>query len=325
MKNLLAALFLLILTGNSFAEYTWNGSYWTDGTNLYTRSTESYLVWTGCCYQTQSRYVYTRYNAPAAATYDDSDVIIAKAIAARDGIKNEIVKRTLLHQQFLEKINKAGLDQGLGYNAGPFTNNNLLLGNYGVTGSSVWGYNQSAQVVNPFSVDLNQAILQYAQLAQGSNDSNLNIHNGFKDTVNLAIGKSADISGIAARSNAIIQFARTLDGPPGQSTFKITPATNGAVAPASELNTRWNQSATSCVQCHYGDKGEKKAGGFSVADFPGMSTTDQAKVIKRLELPLSDPNHMPKGKQLTLEEYRAWVEVASQPATKPEVMPAKKE
>ena len=333
MKKVLSLILILLLASPVMAGYTWNGSYWTDGTNQYTRTTQSYQVWTGCCYQTQYQYVYTLYTPPVA-TDNSVDAIIARAVASRDAAKNAIVSETLKHQQFIEKIRSANLDKdiGLSYSTQLLGNGSLLAGNFGINTSAVWGYNQQslAQQVDPFRINLDQALLLQSQVTQGSNDANVQVQKAFSDAVTLAFNRSADLSGIAARTNAHVQFARILDGPPGSATVSISPNRTVTIVKTDPtqplkgtLSERWNQSASnSCVQCHYGNKGERKDGGFSVADFPNMDIPSKQKVIARLEIPVGQQGHMPKGKEaLSMEEYRAWVEVAALPPNANPLLP----
>ena len=331
---------LFIMTGFANASYWWNGTYWTDGTYNYTRA--PYYVHNGCGgYSTGYTYTYvstvSTYTAP---TYTNStDEIIANAVAARDKVKNTIVSETLKHQQFLEKIKAANLDKDIGYTGANngvnyLSNQSLLLGQFGVNGSIVYGYSNPLGVnVNPYAVNLDQALTQQSQAVQTLSQVTGDVNKGYSQSVQLAFNKSAELSGITARRDAIVQFAKLLDGPPGTTSFKLVPAQTGpAPEPRSannlSLSDRWNSSAQkSCVACHYGSNGERKDGGFSVADFPKMSTDQQKNVLARIELPATNPRHMPKGgESLTLDEYRSWVEVAAPtPATKPETLPVPKE
>lgn len=312
--------------------YVWDGTYWSYSGFQYTRLQQAYQVYyPGNCgsYQTY-KWVYTPYHAPVAVAVVGTDEIIANAVAARDKLKNQIVQETLKHQQFIEKIKAANLDKdiGLNYSSQLLGNGSLLTGNFGINTSAIWGYNQSlAQVIDPYKINLDQALLLQSQITQGSNDANAQVNKAFSDSINLAFNRSADLSGIAARTNAHVQFAKILEGPPGSATVSISPDRTVTIVksqPPGDLAQRWNQSVTtSCINCHYGTKGERKDGGFSVADFPNMDIAAKQKVVARLEIPVGQPGHMPKGAPaLSLEEYKAWVEVAALP---PNVTPPPQE
>ena len=350
MKKFLLSFALLVgLSSVSYADFGWisqngsfyqheflsNGAYWTWNGGNYTRQwypPVNTLSGYGCYTTTPGYYLYTPVQT---LNYDSSDATIEKAIAARDAVKNKIVADTIKHQQFIEKIKTAHLDEGIGYSGfnGAYNQGyNALVGTFGINSSAIYGYNQAslAQVTNPFAINLDQALLTYGQLVQGHNDNNAVVFKSFGDTVNLAVTKSADISGINARKDAILQFARTLDGPPTvtTSTGTFTPRT---VSLNESLNDRWNRSAnTSCVQCHTGNNIK---GNFDVSTFPTASADIRKKVLARLEKPATDPEHMPPKGNLSLDEYRAWVEVASLPTqvpaapapVTPPVMPKSKE
>lgn len=328
--------------------YTWDGSYWMWNHYQYTRSAYSTpgYYYCGYYYPGVTKYNYTLYQAPMAQikVYGGDANIIANAVAARDVVRNRIIESQQAYTNLIGAVKSANLDQALPYYAtGTYQSaySTPLYGSYGVNTSTVYGYNASlAQTINPFAVNLDQAFLSYAQLAQGQIDSSKEISTAFGATINSAATQSAQLSGIAARRDAIVAFSKMLDGPPSSSNtiyrFSVAPGGKISMEPGTpleqlpgprakltgNLQERWNQAASSCVKCHHGDKGERKEGGFALAEFPNFSPEQKRNVLARLELPASDPKHMPKGgPPVSLDEYRAWVELATQPANKPDPPP----
>lgn len=361
MKRFLAAtLYALLLCLPAWADsyavgyvnadgYTWNGSawQWRDG-SLWNRQFVAGSTYTYCgrCYTSAGYYQYTYagvpYKAPeahAAAAPDDDATLIAKAVIARDAVRSRITEATYRHQNLISSIQKANLDGGLtgglpalthGYSYGVagYQQNSLLAGTFGLNTSTIYGYapQSLSQTINPFTVNLDQYFLAAAQLAQGSLDASREANTQFNQSINTAAARAADLSGIAARRDAIVAFSRLLDGPPVQSntSYQFTVGPGGKIAAepklpanaqpltAGDLGARWNASAQKCAACHSGDKRE---GGFDVAAYPKMSGDQAAAVIGRLLLPKTAAKHMPKDAEpLSPEEIMAWVQVAAQQA-----------
>lgn len=299
--------------------YVWDGEYWSWGGYQYTRTLTPYQYWNGCAYVTYYKGAYSVVSQKIHKQVDNVEDIIARGIVERDRTKNAIVAEALKHRQFVEKIRAANLDKDIGFSL-YYPSNSLQIGSFGINGTTTYGYPPSlTNFVDPFKVNLDAALLQYGQVVQSNGDANFQLQKAFGETVNVTFAKAADLSGIAARVSGLERLAKTIDGPPSTSTFSTTSKPLTVATSSDDLSKRWNKATTSCIGCHYGNSGEKKDGGFSLSTFTGMSVQDKFKVIKRLELPTSDPGHMPqKQPTLSLEDYRAWVEVASQPTTKSE-------
>jgi hypothetical protein len=299
----------------------------------------------GCYYSTPGYFKYSyagAYKAPVITVEKADDFgVLAKAVAARDAVQSRI----RLNQQFVEAAGKLGFGPISGYGSYGggviIGTGSPLVGAFGVNTSTIYGYQNSlAQTIDPFRVNLDQYFLQAAQLAQGAQDSAKQAHSEFSNNVNLAADRAAQLSTIAARRDAVVAFAKLLDGPPVQSssTYKFTVGPGGKLSAepgsgteqlpppkARTLSERWNVSAQKCVACHHGQAGEKKDGGFALADFPALPADKKLNVLARLRLPEGDPKHMPKdAKPLSAEEFRDWVDAAfadQQPADKSPAMP----
>lgn len=330
------AFALLLFAAPVYADhgYTWNGQHWqySDG-SLWNRTWVPGSTYTYCgrCYSTAGYYSYSYagvYKAPVAASYDDDAAIIAKAVAARDAIRSRITESEYRHQRLLQSIKAANLTDGLGplpglaYNGTTYTGS-ALYGTFGVNTSTIYGYQPSvAQYISPFNVNLDQYFLAAAQLAQGSTDAAREANQQFNISINNAAAASERLSTIAARRDAVVAFARLLDGPPvatnTQYQFTVGPGGKISAQPqevgpaprdAKGLQERWNQSAQKCAACHFGTKLE---GGFDVSTFPAMNADQSAKVLARLLMPKANPKHMPKdGDPLSPEEFGDWAKVAA--------------
>lgn len=353
------SLIAQIVTGTVADGYTWTGTYWqwTDG-SLWTRSFvpgTTYCSSNGCYYTTPGYYSY-KYYSPGSqqvttyspgnqqvTTYSNSSVdLIAKAVVARDAVRSRITESEYQYQQLIQGVVAANLHlpisnlPALNYSYGAYTKqlvptNSLLYGQFGINTSTVYGYTPTlAQVINPFNVSLDQHFLNAYQLAQGAQQSSSTVASEFNGLLNTAATQSAQLSGIAARAQAIVAFSKMLDGPPAASNttyqFQVGPGgkMTASTVPNKELLTQpkeltyvdiWNQSAnTRCASCHYGQKGEKKDGNFSLVDYPDMTVDKQLKVIGRLSLLKGEPGHMPKDQDsIPPEEMQAWLQMMSAP------------
>lgn len=339
MKRIALLALMLFATAAPASDYAYNaadGFYYKDSLP-YTRTEVwnpgySYYQY-GRCYTSPGYYSYSyqRYYPPAAPVVkvvekDDQFDVLAKAVAARAAVEGKVK----LNYQFIEAAQKLGfVGPGL-----PGYGGSALYGQFGYNTSTVYGYNAQslAQFADPFKLDLDQLFLQAFQLTEGAQAAGKEANAAFQTNIDRA-------ATIALRRDAAIQLFKMIDGPSvhTQTTGVLKfgkgapptapeplPLPKGAAAGGS-LGERWSNSAmTHCGQCHYGQNGEKKDGGFSLADYPKMDPEKQVKAIKLMLLPRDDPKHMPKdGGSVPQAEIQLWVEVMAANRPEPAALPKK--
>lgn len=344
----LATLFLTLLAASACAStYTLatDGYYYLPGsTQAYTRTsawTPGYYYYSGGCQFYQAgyySYTYTPYYPAKPSTAYGPDWKIEHAKIAAAQVKADANFRQSLadYAAYQKSLETLGLNRGpwggypslLAGGVGYLPTNSLLAGTFGINTSTIYGYapQSLSQTVDPFKVSLDQAFLSAFQLAQGAQQAGTQANSEFNNTLTNAANRAADLSGIAARRDAIVAFSKLLDGPPvtsnGSVTVNFGPAGKANATPAQptsgqnqSLAEKWNASANArCAACHFGSAGERKDGGWSVADLSNPH------IMTRLLLPKEDPKHMPKnGPALTTEELALWAQAiaASQNEPKP--------
>lgn len=340
-----AILFLLLFAASVRADsiaigtlngdgYTYQGNglwQWTDG-SIWQRSYVQPYYYGGYYYQGYYKYSYYGAGAYPKPTAQSGAQIIAKAVAARDAVRSEIIGRANDYQSLIEAIKAAKLDQDLGplpalqgygnQQYGQHGYNSALYGTFGVNTSTVYGYAPSlSQTIDPFRLNLDQHFLSAFQLAQGAQDSARTANTEFNASLTNAANQSAGLSGLTGRVAALERLSKLVEGPPlstnTQMLFKLDGS--GKVSPVEvlpapkqfspdgSLQSRWNLSAQKCATCHSGAKIE---GGFDLAKFGTMAPAEIDTVLDRIELPVSDAKHMPPKVELTADEKIAWHQAA---------------
>lgn len=288
--------------------YTYAGSgvwAWSDGSQ-WTRQWVS-PCYVGGCYQA-GYFNYYPYHAPATVKIEKVDQfgILAKAVAARAKVDDQV----RLNAQFI----KAAQDLGF-VNPGYGVYGNALFGTFGYNSSTIYGYGAVglSQLSDPFSLNIDQALLSLNQTTQSVNDAAREANAGLRGTVDNAVNQSAKLSAYSTRLAAAERLLKALDGPPIRTSttgqFKFG---NGEVLPepkqvGASIKELWAASAAkNCVSCH---SSEKKQGGYDVLDFARGVNTDEA--LRRLSLPADDKDHMPKEHpSLSADEQLIWFKEA---------------
>ena len=322
-RTLTALLALLVLVTIASANYTLgsDGYYYQNGvahTRAWVAGSSYYSG--GCYYTSPGYYSYTPVVVPTVN-------VTINPPPYSPNWKNEVIK-------FLEgredRLAYENMLKAIGYSASGVLNTGSYgaYGSYGFSTSTQYGIQQPPLVTNAFSFNVDQALLDSHQLGQASNASNERLIGGLQGVVNGFGNRAADI----AYLNALREFLRpqpvttTTSGTFRFDGNKLIRDNTERLPDPKEAGLASRLHATQsnrCAKCH---AGADVKGNFDLAKFHLLPAAEAEKVIDRIELPLSDPKHMPPGVDLTHEEKAAWYQAlreirraATQPALKPEV------
>ena len=313
MKRLVMLLVLLLPSVSRGSDYVLasDGYYWLDSV-AYTRTYvngHSYYSG-GRCYWSPGYYSYSK-------------VVINKPATNPNDWRQEIAKAArerLEHQNFLESLKFAGLDAprtAVNYGVGGY--GSLQIGNYGVSGNTIYGTQQSlislSDVYN--SGDLATFYQQASRLAENAQSLAGQANLSFSDRLAQYQAGQAKVAEIVALGQ-LLQSMRTQSATKTEAKleFKFNKDGKLEVLPEPKVEDgdvfkKWNTSAQRCSNCHFGVR-ENIKGGFDISTFPRMTRDQQMAVIGRLMLPKSDPKHMPKdGTPLSAAELKFWLDMVA--------------
>lgn len=311
--------------------YAYNGTYWTYGTQLYLCTgyvpATTYVSCGRYC-STAGYYTFSLYTPP----------VVAAAVIPpySPNWKTEVTKAIdqqndrLAYLEAVKPLYPAKVFGAVGYN---YTNS-LLAGNFGFNTSTIYGYQlpSVAAVIDPYAkFDLNQFGLAYSQAVKGQIEAGDKAQQGFAAvfdgarsskaeldrlrTITEAFKDAVKLSVPPTTSNSSLTFSTSPAGPASPQQPAVTVPKSTGATPTKDLEQRLATSAQSCVQCHYGNR---KDGNFDLAQFFTYPADIRLEAVRRISLPETDPDHMPKGgKSLSDTDKAVWGEAASFRGTAP--------
>lgn len=265
MKTLFAMLVLLMLASfvraNGYVLQS-DGYYYNAGV-AYSRSyVAGYYYYSGGCKYWQPGY------------YNYSAVQVVKPAANPNDWRQEIAKAArerLEHQNFLESLRFAGLDAKPGLASGYNAYGSLQIGNYGVSGSTLYGYSLSTLADLYGKDDIAALFQQAARLTENAQGLAGQANQGFNERLGQESASRARVAEIVALGQLLGQMRASKTE--AKLEFKIGPDGKPELLPPpqeGDVFKRWNAQAQQCAQCHFGaDKANLKAG-FDISTWPGL-------------------------------------------------------
>lgn len=280
-----------------------DGFYWS-GANAYTRTLVttpgSYYYSHGCYYQYPSTSYYSYTQMPVATKTEYQSVP-----AYQDGWKSEVLKYAAKKDDlaaYAATLKALGISYAPSYVAADATA-------FYQGGQTAYGYTYQSVKQAYGELDLNQLYQAAARLAQSSQQYGAEATANHASLVQDAGDNQGRIAEINARFQAMdkltARIKELLDGPPStkttttiQSNQPITPVpvtTNveqvqAAIASSDPFVK--NFAMPYCGKCH---SGNNVKGNLNVAQWASFDAVKKASIKKRLKLPVTDKDHMPKA------------------------------
>ena len=350
MKKLLACLFVLVFTGFVYSDtYVYRDGYYWYGNKAYTRSwyqPPSYY-YCGRYYYPQGYYYYYyshTYQAPVQqVNYNDPGwrSKLLDLATARDKVEGKIRLGAFEQAYFMEAVKALGLEgnfkwQGYGlappYSYGP-SYGNLQLGSYGAQGNTVYGYSMNSIASFYGDANLSQLYQQAARLAEGAQKYAGQATQDFGGLVGQEGQNRAKVAEILAKSQAVAEYLRAIQGSGGkietkEFRFRVGPGADGGPPKVEKIENPndpvpmaqpkdnvqvqqlWQAHAKAkCGACHDGAKAE---GGFKLTSYGEMTVEQKLVVVGRL-LTTDEGKRMPRiqgggvAPKLSTDEIRLWL------------------
>lgn len=302
-KTVLAILTLLCLVVPTFGSYhdgyqqdgyTYKGGYWWRGNQAYTLSYYQTAGYWQCgvyypgYYRNVYSYSYTYQEPKKEVSYKDEGAVElllkakARELADRDKAQTFANTAKMLGYDLSPNL---GVQLGGGFNYGSLGGYGHYYRNYyAPSGQTLYGANQ----LTYGQLDLNQANLTAAQLAQSMVDASRGAVERHQAIVDSQNGGAAQVAAIKARGDVALALMQHVFNTPALKSqgfeFRIGPDASfvpkvGAMQPAAAAGLQkrgLEVLENKCAKCH---SGTKKQGGFDVTSWPKLSDDQVDKII----------------------------------------------
>lgn len=325
MRKLLPALALLLLPSLLAAdEYTLaaDGYYYCAGVP-FTRTRVDYtetVYSCGRCYrQPFFYYTYQRYYPPAPVIKytEDWRSRLLEIAAERDRFEGKLRAASQDNNAFLLGVEALGLGGNFrweGYGAAPplaypyhtysyaSRYSNPQLGNFGASGSTLYGYDYKSLSSAYSDTDMNILFQQASALAKNSQDLGAQATTQFgglveqagnsKARVIAALARAAEVAAKGQAASAALNAAAPANSVTIENEETGMTDSQERIPGLGNLSPRQRQAVAQCLKCHVGPRARN---GYEVLKHWTLPVAKQMEVVRRLMAPVGSEKHMPKG------------------------------